>query len=393
MRPIAVTGLGVLSAAGRGAEAARAAAMEGRSGLDGLTLLRSERCGHFPVAEVKEADQPGVPRTVLLGRVALAEALFAAGLAPGAPARAAAGLSLGTCVGGMPESERAVKTLLSGGSPDPAVWLHHECASTTCTLAREAGLEGPAVTISNACSSGAQAIAEAADLIDAGEVDLMAAGGVDALCLLTLNGFASLLAMDPRGCRPFDRSRKGMSLGEGAGFLVLESAEHARARGAEVLALLMGSSNTCDAYHPTAPDPTGKGVESAMRKALERSAIRPGDVDYVNAHGTGTPDNDRAEGQALARIFAGRIPPISSTKRVFGHTLAATGAIEAAVSILALRTGFLPGTCGLVEIDPECGIEPLMESRPGAPRVVLSNSFGFGGNNTVLCFARPDFQP
>ena len=392
MRPIAVTGIGVVSAAGRGARASRDAAFEGRSSLGPLTRFRSPRCGHFPVAEAREvAGDPAVSRTVALGRIALAEAIEASGIDP--EALRTAGIAAGTCVGGMTETEDAIAAILSGGSPDPAVWRRHECGSVTAALADGAGLEGPALTVSNACSSGAQAIATAADLIDAGEAEVMVAGGADALCLLTLNGFASLLAMDPEGCRPFDRDRKGMSLGEGAAFLVLEGLDRARARGARIQALIAGFANTCDAHHPTAPDPEGKGIEAAVGTALEMAGIAPGAVDYVNAHGTGTPDNDRAEGRALSRIFAGAVPPVSSTKRVFGHTLAATGAIEAALCILAIRDGFLPGNCGLVDPDPDCAIVPLAASRPGRPRAILSNSFGFGGNNTVLCIASPDLAP
>ena len=391
MTRVVVTGLGIVSAAGTGLEANRQAIQEGRSGLGRLTRFPSPRCGHFPVAEVDGVDRlPGFPRTVALGRVALREALASAGLdGEAGEARELlrrAGIAAGTCVGGMPETEAAVEGVLAGQMPDPSVWLHHECAFTTHALAGEWDIRGPAMTISNACSSGAQAIASAADLLLAGEAKVAVAGGVDAITRLTLNGFASLLVMDPQGCRPFDRHRKGMSLGEGAAFLVLEEEGHALHRGARALAVLAGSANTCDAFHPTAPDPEGRGAEEAMRQALARAGIDPSGVDYVNAHGTGTPENDRAEGRALARVFGERAPPVSSTKRVFGHTLAAAGAIEAVVSVLALVTGVLPGTCGLSEADPECVIQPLAESLRAAPRVVLSNSFGFGGNNTVLCF-------
>jgi len=214
----------------------------------------------------------------------------------------------------------------------------------------------------------------------------MVAGGTDALCRLTLNGFASLLVIDPLGCRPFDVARAGMSLGEGAAFLVLEAEEEVHARGGRILARMAGSGNSCDAHHATAPDPDGRGAEAAMRGALEDARIAPARIDYVNAHGTGTADNDRAEGRALVRLFGPAPPPVSSTKRVFGHALGAAGAIEAAVCVLALNQGFLPGTPGFGAPDPDCGIVPLREAVDLRPRAVLSNSFGFGGNNTVLCF-------
>jgi len=184
-----------------------------------------------------------------------------------------------------------------------------------------------------------------------------------------------------------------MSLGEGAAFVVLEDEGRARARGARPAAIYLGAGNTCDAHHSTAPDPEGRGAEAAMREALAEAGLEPSRIEYVNAHGTGTPDNDRAEGKALSRVFGSAAPPISSTKRVFGHTLAGAGAIEAVVCIIALEKGFLPGTSGLETPDPDCIVSPLAESRPGRPRFVLSNSFGFGGNNTVICLAHPESDP
>lgn len=382
MSGIVVTGVGIVSAVGQGVAANEAALRADRVGLGALRRFSSPRCGQFPVAEVDLASVPGRSRTEVLALPALEEALASAGLGERGPI----GLSLGCTVGGMPESEEEVAALLGDGPRDPSVWLRHECGATTSGLARRAHLEGPALTVSTACSSGAQAIANGAELLLSGLAPAVAAGGVDALCRLTLNGFASLLAIDPAGCRPFDIDRKGMSLGEGAAFLILERASDARARGAEVLAHLAGWSNTCDAHHPTAPHPEGRGAERAMRQALVAAGRTPADVDYVNAHGTGTPENDRAEGQALRALFGDDLPAISSTKRVFGHTLGAAGAIEAVVSVLALARGFLPGNPGFTTLDPHSGIEPLRATRAAEPSLVLSNSFGFGGNNTALCF-------
>ena len=384
---IAITGLGILSAAGRGLDATAEALRTGASGLVALELFASARCGQFPVGEVSGvAPEADSPRTVALARLALADALGQAGLDGAGPAPEERALCLGTCVGGMPETEQAVAALLSEQEPDERVWAAHECGATTARLAREFDLRGPSLTLSTACSSSAQALAAGADLLAAGEARVAIAGGVDALCRLTLHGFASLLAMDPEGCRPFDRARGGMSLGEGAAFCVLEREGDALARGARPLAFLAGFANTCDAHHPTAPEPQGRGAGEAMELALERAGWRPAQVDYVNAHGTGTRDNDLAEGRALARVFGGAVPPFSSTKRCFGHTLAAAGAIEAVVSALCLERGFLPGNPGFAEVDPEIGLEPLRESVDARPRRILSSSFGFGGNNTVLCF-------
>jgi 3-oxoacyl-(acyl-carrier-protein) synthase len=382
---IVLTGLGILTAAGDGIPATIRALQESRSGLGALARFESPRCGHYPVAEVAGPLPGGADgRTIALGRAALLQALEDAGL--DAARRGAGGLAVGMTVGGMPESEDAVADVLSEANVNGAIWLRHECGFVTRYMARDAGLDGPALTLCTACSSGAEAIAGAAELLRSGAADFMVAGGVDALCRLTLNGFASLLAMDPQGCRPFDVARAGMSLGEGAAFVVLERFRDARARGARLHGRLAGAGNSCDAHHVTAPDPDGRGAEAALRKALAEAALRPEEVDYVNAHGTGTPDNDRAEGKALRRLFGEDVPPVSSTKRVFGHTLGAAGAVEAIVSVLAIEHGFLPGTSGLEEPDPDCEVIPLKETIPASPRVVVSNSFGFGGNNTVLCF-------
>jgi len=380
-REVAITGLGILSAAGRGLDETESALRAGRSGLGKLERFASPRHGHCRVGEVRGIE--GEPRTVALARVALAEALDAARLSC---ARERIALVLGTCVGGMPETERAVAARLAGDAFDERVWLRHACVNTTHALADEFALGGVRATISNACSSGAQTLATASELLALGAADAVVAGGVDALCRLTLNGFASLLAMDAQGCRPFDRRRAGMSLGEGAAFCVLERAADARARSVDAPVLLAGFANTCDAYHATAPEPEGRGAEAAMRGALAHAGIEPGAVDYVNAHGTGTKENDSAEGRALARLFGARIPPVSSVKGVFGHTLGAAGAIEAVCCALALTRGFLPGTAGLEDPDPACMLEPLRTVIVARPRVVLSNSFGFGGNNTVLVF-------
>ena len=381
---VVLTGLGIVSALGRGLEATLRALREDQGGLGALTLFPSPRNGHQRVAEVRGLSS--APRTLALARLAVSDALAAARL-PYPRERIA--LVLGTCVGGMPESDVAVASALAEQPFGAETWRHHPCGWTTATLAIEFELGGHATTISNACSSGAQAMAHGSELLAAGLADAVVAGGADALCRLTLNGFASLLAMDPLGARPFDRARAGMSLGEGAAFCVLERAAEARARGTEVWAELASSANTCDAHHATAPEPEGRGAEAAMRLALERARVRPEEIDYVNAHGTGTRDNDLADGRALARLFGARPPALSSVKGAFGHTLGAVGAIEALVCALALRHGFLPGTVGLSEVDPECGVRPLARATPARARVALSNSFGFGGNNTVLVLRAP----
>ncbi|MBQ4184104.1 MAG: beta-ketoacyl-[Bacteroidales bacterium] len=211
----------------------------------------------------------------------------------------------------------------------------------------------------------------------------VAVGGSEALSSFHLNGFNSLMIVDKEPCRPFDKSRAGLNLGEGAAFLILESEESLRGRGGKALARLSGFGNACDAYHQTASSPTGEGAFLAMRKALSTAGLRPEDIDYVNAHGTGTPDNDAAESAALRRVFGEALPPVSSTKAFTGHTTSASGSIEAVICLLALSEGFVPRQLNWKEADPACIIPSVKElERP--LRHVLCNSFGFGGNDTSL---------
>lgn len=384
MTRIVVTGAGIVSAVGSGLEATEAALRENRDGLGRLTRFTTPRAGHLPVGQTSD---PCTQWVGYLSHGPVADALVHAGLDSGWDRRA--GVVFGTTVGGMPASEASFPAFLRGEPVYPLVWSWHEAGAAASRVLAHRLLSGPALTLSSACASGAAAIALAADVIRLGLTDTMLAGGADLLCRLTLEGFHSLLALDPAGCRPFDRARAGTSLGEGAAFLVLESEERARRRGATILAELAGYASTCDAHHATAPHPEGVGAEAAMRGAISAAGIEPRDVGYVNAHGTGTVDNDLVEGKALWRVFDGKVPPFSSTKRTFGHTLGASGAIEAVVSLIALRRGFIPGTPGCTEPDPACEAAPLLAPREGSPRVVLSSSFGFGGVNTVLVFREP----
>jgi 3-oxoacyl-(acyl-carrier-protein) synthase len=388
-----LTGLGLISALGPDTDAAWRGLLAGRSGLGPLTRFHSARCGALPVAEA--ALPPGAPglrsRAEAMAIAAARQALASAGLCPIPPRlRGRIGLVLGATVGGMPESEVFAVRLWREGAFVPACFRSHEPAAATDACARTLGLGGPCLTVSTACSSGALALVQAALWIENGEADLVLAGGVDNLCRLTLNGFASLLLVDPKGCRPFDANRAGMNLGEGAAFVVLEHPETARGRGAPVRAILAGWGATCDAHHVTAPDPSGRGAAAAMRAAMDRAELNPDDISYINAHGTGTRDNDQAEAMALRAVFDARLPPISSTKRAFGHTLAASGAIEAAVCVLALEHQVLPPNPGFETLDERIGFSPIIAPRPAALAHVLSNSFGFGGNNVCLALAAPD---
>jgi 3-oxoacyl-(acyl-carrier-protein) synthase len=390
-RPV-VTGLGIISAAGTNTAAVWDSIQHGRSGLGPLTLFPSNRYGHVPVGQVRaDVDQLAGrvrgSRSDKLAWIAAREAVANARLSSTGSLRI--GVCLGATVGGMLGTEKFIADLLHHRRANYGVLRFHECAASADLLARQLGATGPVLTFSTACSGGAMAISVAGELITNGEADVVVAGGCDSLCRLTLNGFGSLLLLDPKGCRPFDADRAGISLGEGAGMLVLEAAETAAARGATILAELTGWGASCDAYHATAPQPDGAGALAAMRQALTRAGLQPGDISYVSAHGTGTRDNDLMEGRALRQLFGDSLPAVSSTKAVFGHTLGASGAIKAVVSVLALQHQTLPPNPGFGKVDPEIGVEPVREFHPATVEYVLSNSFGFGGNNVALVFSKP----
>jgi 3-oxoacyl-[acyl-carrier-protein] synthase II len=238
-----------------------------------------------------------------------------------------------------------------------------------------------------ACSSGAASLAVAAELIADGVVDTALAGGADALTRICFMGFNALRLLDPGPCRPFDRERKGMSIGEGAAFLVLEEASRARARGARGYAELAGASMTTDAFHVTAPHPEGDGMARAMRAALARGGVAPGDVGYVNAHGTATLQNDRIEAAALRTVFGEGRVLVSSTKSMIGHTMAAAGSLEALATVLALAHGVVPPTAQHEHTDPDVPFDCVPRvAREVAVEHAISNSFGFGGQNVTLLF-------
>lgn len=373
------------------------AIVAGKSGLHPLTLFPSPRYGQLPVGEVThDLSALGAPlhgsRSDKLAWIAARDALRSAQLDPQSAADRT-GVLLGSSVGGTFDTERFLTALIKQHKVRARPTRFHECSSPVDLVADSFGLFGPSFAISTACSSGALAIATAAELIQSGQADVMLAGGTDSLSHTTWAGFHSLLLVDSQGCRPFDAARGGMSFGEGAAVLIIEAEAHARKRGAKVLARLTGWGASCDAHHVTAPHPDGAGALAAMQAALRCARLSPTDIDYVNAHGTGTRDNDVAEGKALKSLFGDNVPPFSSTKRFFGHSLAASGAIEAAVCIEALRRQQLPANPGFSQPDPAIGLTPVTELRATKLTHVMSNSFGFGGNNAVLIFSTPETVP
>lgn len=297
------------------------------------------------------------------------------------------GVWLGTSTSGILETELAYRERDPGTGALPGSFRYrgaHNTFSVAAFVQRALGLEGPAAVISSACSSSAKVFASAQRAIAAGLVDAAVVGGVDSLCLTTLYGFHSLQLVARTPCRPFDAERDGLSIGEAAAFALLERPAGRPAPGA---VLLLGSGESSDAWHMSAPHPEGRGAGAAMVQALAAARLTPQDIDYLNFHGTGTPSNDAAEARAVAAVLGTRLPG-SSTKGATGHTLGAAGALEAVICALALRHGLMPGGLNTRAIDPALGVTYLLENRRTPLRHVMSNSFGFGGSNCSLVLGR-----
>lgn len=391
MRPkVVITGMGIVSALGLGVEANGVALMQGISGIREACYL-STKHREFPVGEVplsteellRKLELPDgrlYSRTHLLGTAALREALFMANLLENK------GLALvsGTTVGGMDVTEGLFPNPLPEGQPDV-----HDCGASTNDIADSCGDFDYTSTVSTACSSAMNALIMGKLLIENGERDIVVAGGAEALSRFHLNGFKSLMILDTQRCRPFDKSRAGLNLGEGAAYLVLESEASAKACGAEILGVLSGVGNACDAHHQTASSEDGEGAYRAMSQALSDAGLSPSDIDYVNAHGTGTPNNDASESAALRRVFGEQLPPVSSTKSYTGHTTSASGSIEAAFCLMALQNGFVPVQSEFENPDEQC-ITPLSGSNVAHAdlRHVMCNAFGFGGNDSSIILSR-----
>jgi 3-oxoacyl-[acyl-carrier-protein] synthase II len=292
---------------------------------------------------------------------------------------------VGTTSGGMTFGEEYYRALHANGRLRAAASLIANYTPQKAVIdAQEAlGLTAPCQVIANACASGTNAIGHAFECVRSGRYRRVLTGGYDAISELVFVGFDSLQASTPEKCRPFDTGRTGLVLGEGAAVLALENFEAAEARGAEILAEVVGYGLSTDNHHLTQPNPSGSGARQAMERALESAHMSPGEIDYINAHGTATPFNDAAEGKAIAELFAS--VPISSTKGMMGHSLGAAGAIEAVISLLALRDQVLPPNINFRESDPALSLDIVAnEARPAKVRAVLSNSFGFGGTNASV---------
>lgn len=366
--------MGMVSALGADSVDSAANLRRSHRRLAPLTLFPPGPDSPLPVAELSGlAIAAGAPRTHALARLAADQAMAGSK----APLDA---IILGSTTGGMPATEVA----LEQGVVDPAAYERHGVGTVAEDLACRFGCTGPVITLSTACASGATAIAVAAAMIRRGKARRVLAGGADALCRLTYFGFKSLQVIDPDGARPLDRDRRGMSLGEGAAMLLLTNQPRTKTD-----LQLLGAGLSCDAHHPSTPHPDGTGAAAAMQAALDDAGLTADQIDYINLHGTGTPDNDRAEALAVNAVFRGSPPPLSSTKGITGHTLGAAGALEAGIAALAIRNGVVPANIGTRNPDPTLGLSPVAAATALPVRRVLSNSFGFGGNNAALVIGRP----
>ena len=296
----------------------------------------------------------------------------------------------GTTVGGMEKSEQYYLDFLENDSRNAYI-AAHECGACTEKIADFMGGFSYVTTLSTACSSAANAIILGENLIRAGLTDIAVVGGSECITKFHLNGFHTLMILDDAPCRPFDATRVGLNLGEGAAYVVLEKESLARKRGIQPLCRLAGYGNACDAFHQTASSEEGTGAVLAMREALKTSGLQPSDIDYINAHGTGTRNNDASEGRAIMQVFGKHIPRVSSTKAMTGHTTSASGSVEAVIAVLAIRYGFIPANLRFGEAMPELSFTPVPHTLENVKvRNVLSNSFGFGGNNSSLIFSAVD---
>ncbi|MBQ0073736.1 MAG: beta-ketoacyl-[acyl-carrier-protein] synthase family protein [Prevotella sp.] len=388
---IAVTGYGIISAIGNNADETLSSLLAKQSGVSSMRYLQSVH-DDLPVGEVKLSnaqlkDMLGITperiisRTTLLGAVAVRQALDAASYTAADLQGKRVAFISGTTVGGMDVTESLFTSMCE--SDEHLSYIgKHDCGSNSEEIAEICGLHDVEVsTISTACSSALNAIIVGCEMLKRDEVDIVIAGGTEALSKFHLNGFNMLMILDHEQCRPFDSTRAGLNLGEGAAYLVLEKDKE------QAKAYISGYGNRCDAFHQTATSDDGEGAYLAMSDALKMAALSPDDIDYVNAHGTGTPNNDISESVALQRVFGNAMPPVSSTKSFTGHTTSASGSIETVISILAMQNGFIPANIGWKN-QIEGGITPSLGCENAELNHVVCNSFGFGGNDSSIIISK-----
>lgn len=408
-RRVVITGLGTLNPLGHDAATTWAAIRAGQSGIGPITHFDASGYDTRIAGEVKEFDPVALfgrkearrmARLTQMAMAAAGQALDDAGLRDGALDRERTGVIVGSGMGALDPIAEAAETLAARGPGRLSPFFVHMMLADTpaATISIAHGLTGPNLAVYTACASGNNAIGEAAAIIRRGAADAMLAGGTEACVLpLAMAGFGVMGAISTRNdeparaSRPFDAGRDGFVVSEGAALLVLEERERALARGATVYGELLGYGSNADAFHITMPGETGEGAAGAMAAALAAAGLTPAGVDYINAHGTSTPLNDRAETAAIKRLFGERAYalPISSTKSMTGHLLGAAGALEAILCLLALRDGVIPPTINYEQPDPACDLDYVPNvARPADLRVVMSNAFGLGGHNATIVLGR-----
>jgi len=401
-RRVVVTGLGVVSAVGNSVPQFWDSLKAGRDGIRPITLFDTSSLRTHNGGEVVDLpldryfsskEKKRLSRCDQFGLIAAEEALEISSLNPGEVDRDRFGIILGAGSGGILSVERYFKALYGGEGkrPSPLLLISFSLATTTDYIAERFDLHGPRTTTATVCSSSSAAIAFAYESLLAGWADIMFSGGSDSLCEVSYTGFNSLRLVDPEYCKPFDKRRQGLSLGEGAGILILEEMNHALSRGAHIMGEILGYGICADAYHLTAPEPHGEGIARAIAMALRNAGVDPSDVDYINAHGTGTISNDVAETNGIKKVFGSNAKsiPISSIKSMLGHCLGSAGAIEAVSTLLSIKEGTIPPTIHYRVPDPSCDLDYTPnESLRREVNIAISNSFAFGGNNVCLVFEK-----
>ena len=400
-RRVVITGLGVVSAVGNSLPEFWNSLVEGREGTKEITVFDPSAYRTRIAAEVSHLDPEAhfskkeirrLSRCDRFGLIAFREAWKSAQLDQDSCDKERAGVVLGAGSGGILSVEKYFRNLYrESKKTSPSLLISYSLATTTDHIAIESGLKGPRSTTATVCSSSSTSIGVAYEMIQMGLADVMVTGGSDSLCEVSYSGFSSLKLVDPESCKPFDKRRQGLVIGEGAGILILEELEHALRREAPIHAEFLGYGICADAYHLTAPEPNGEGVERVIRIALAHAGIRPADVDTINAHGTATLFNDIAETRGIKRAFGERAKeiPISGIKSMIGHCLGSAGGIEAVATVMTLETGIIPPTIHYEVPDPLCDLNYTPNrSIQREVCIALSNSFAFGGNNACLAFGK-----
>ncbi len=392
---VLIAGMGVVSAIGLNLTENFQSLQREETGIGNIKFLQSVHRNELPAGEVKLSNESlaaGMdvsekwPRTALLSLMAARQALDHAGWKQSKTLRT--GFISANTVGGMDKTEKFFRLF----SKDPGAGrladvVNHECGAITELVAAKLGMQDFISTVSTACSSSANAIFTGARMIRAGLLDFALVGGADALTAFTLNGFNTLMILDRELCRPFDENRHGLNLGEGSAYLLLASPNAMKELGGETHGQITGYANANDAFHQTASSPDGTGSFLAMKGALSKAMLSVSDIDYINLHGTGTQNNDVAEGTAIQRLFGPAFPKMSSTKSYTGHTLGASGAIEAVYSLLAIKHGLIFPNLRFRTAMKELSFTPVVKGLHQPVKNVLSNSFGFGGNCSSLIFS------